>query len=371
MPPYHFSNIAALALIACWGCQNHPAIHATRKHMIEAVYASGRIIPVNEYSQSALCTGTIARKLVKDGDTVKKGQLLYLVNNISADEKAAAAAKNYTIAEQNLSPRSPHLADLALALQNTQIRYAGDSLTYHRWKTLWADNIGTRNNLDNCFNNLQVSLNEKKMAEQRYLSALNDLQVSRNNARSLAADAQKALNDYSIRSDRDGVVYQTFKESGESVRSNEVVALLGEQGQPLIRLAVDQQDIGKIKNGQSVLVQSDATGNAIYEATISRIYPVMNELDQTFRVDAHFTAATAPTFIHGSVEANIIVQQKQNVLVLPLSALLPGDSVGIVEKRKPRKIPVKTGIRTPDEVEIISGITEMTEIQAPTKEQQP
>ncbi|WP_431209563.1 efflux RND transporter periplasmic adaptor subunit [Puia sp. P3] len=362
MAPYHFGKTTALAMIFCCGCQQNPVIHATRKQMIETVYASGKITPVHEYSQSALCTGTIVRKLVKDGDTIKKGQLLYLVSNDGALEKANATSKNYAIAEEDLSAQSPRLADLSLALQNAQIKLTGDSLTYHRWKTLWEENIGTRSNLDNCYNNLQVSRNEKEIAEQRYLSAKKDLQISRNNARSLAAEAQKSLNDYSIRSDRDGVVYQTFKESGESVRNNEVVALLGEQGAPLIRLAVDQQDIGKIKPGQSVLIQADATGNTIYEAAVIRIYPVMNDLDQTFRVDAHFTASAIPSFIHGSAEANIVVQQKQNVLVLPHSALLKGDSVTILEKRKRRQVQVTTGIRTPDEIEIISGITEMTNI---------
>jgi len=363
--------ITILWLTGCSACRNHPVIHAGRKDLIETVYASGRISPGNEYSQSALCTGTIIRKCVRDGDTVKKGQLLYLVSNGSADQKAASSAKNYAIAEENLSPQSPRLADLTLALQNAQIKFTSDSLTYHRWKTLWAENIGTRNNLDNCYNSFLVSLNEKKIAEQRYLSSLNDLLVSRNNARTQAAEARAALNDYSIRSDRDGVVYQTFKESGESVRTNETVALLGEQGPPSIRLAVDQQDIDKIRAGQTVLVRADATGNTIFEAKVIRIYPVMNELDQTFRVDAYFMAAAVPPFIHSSVEANIVVQKKTKVLVLPHSVLLPGDSVSVIEKGKRRRLPVRIGISTPDDVEIISGITETTAVEARTKEQEP
>lgn len=372
MTLYPLRTIATILLLNSWsGCRNHPVIHAGRKDLIETVYASGKITPDNEYSQSALCTGTIIRKLIRDGDTVKKGQLLYLVSNGSAHEKVAASEKNYAIAEENLSSRSPRLADLALALQNAQIKFTNDSLTYQRWKSLWAEKIGTRDNLDNCYSRFLVSQNEKKIAEQRYFSSLNDLRVSRNNARTQAAEARTALNDYSIRSDRDGVVYQTFKESGESVRSNEAVALLGEQGRPSVRLAVDQQDIDKVRVGQTVLVRADATGNAIYEAEIIRIYPVMNELDQTFRVDAHFIAAAVPSFIHSAVEANIVVQKKTKVLVLPHSALLPGDSVDVFDKGNRRRLPVHIGITTPDEVEVISGITERTEVEAPIKEQQP
>jgi HlyD family secretion protein len=371
MSPYPFLIGIIIVTLTCLGCQHTPVIHARRKDLIETVYASGKITPAKEYSQSALCTGTIVRKLIRDGDTVKKGQLLYLVGNTSAREKAASSAKNYAIAEENLSPQSPHLADLALALRNAQIRLTGDSLTYHRWKTLWAGNIGTRDNLDNCYNKLLISQNEMKIAVQRYSSTLNDLLVSRNNARTQAAQAQKELDDYSIRSDKDGIVYQTFKESGESVHTNEVVALLGERGRPQIRLAVDQQDIGKVQVGQTVLVQTDATGSAIFEATIGKVYPVMNELDQTFRADAWFTAAAAPPFIHSSVEANIIVQKRSKVLVLPHSAILAGDSVTIFVNGRKRRLPVKTGITTPEEVEIISGITETTEVIPPVTNSQP
>ena len=92
------------------------------------------------------------------------------------------------------------------------------------------------------------------------------------------------------------MVYQTFKEAGETVYTNEVVALLGEHSNQVIRMAVDQQDINKIRTGQQVLLQTDVTGSTIYEATVSYIYPVMNEQDQTFRVDALFTKQAAPSF---------------------------------------------------------------------------
>jgi HlyD family secretion protein len=358
------SKISALVVIMTWlGCDNTPVIYPERKDIIETVYASGKIVSANEFKLAALSNGTIIKRLVKDGDTVQKGQLLFVISNEAAKDKFDAALKNYQNVAANLSSQSPLLNDLKLSLQNAAVKCSNDSLTYHRYKNLWVQDIGTKSNLDYVYANYQLSQNQEKIAEQKYYSALNDLQVSQSNARSQLTTAREDLNEFFIRSDRDGVVYQTFKEAGETVYANEVVAVLGAHGNQVIRLAVDQQDISKIRTGQQVLLQSDVSGNTIYEAVVSYIYPVMNEQDQTFRVDALFSNQAALAFIHSSIEANIIVQKKNKALVLPRNVLLGNDSVWIqVKKNRIKKMGIQTGISTLDHVEIISGLDEKTPV---------
>lgn len=358
-------GIPAAILMAglCWqGCRETSVVYPVRKEIIETVYASGRIVPGNEYKLSALNKGTIVKKLVKDGDTVSAGQLLYIISNEGAEERFEAASKNYNIASVNLSDRSPVLNDLKLSLHNAEVKLNNDSVTYRRWKNLWEQNIGTKSNLDNAWSSYQLALNQKKMAEYRYHSALNEAKILHGNALSQLTAARKDLNDFYVRSDREGVVYQTFKEAGEAVQPNEVVALLGEHRELVIRLAVDQQDINKIRAGQQVLLQTDIAGHDTYTATITKIFPVMNEADQTFRVDAHFSEMPQQSFIHSSIEANIIVQKKTNALILPRATISGNDSVWVRQKNKQAKVGVRTGISTLDYVEILSGIDEKTAV---------
>jgi HlyD family secretion protein len=349
-------------LIFSMGCNNLPVVFPERKDIIETVYASGKIISKNEYQLSSLCNGTIIKKLVLDGDSVKKGQLLYVISNEAASERYNAALKNYHVVSSNLSEQSPLLKDLKLSLQNAALRCSNDSITYYRYKSLFAQDIGTRSNLENVYTSYQLSLNQKKIAEQKYYTALNDLDVSHSNARSQLTAANKELKEYFIRSEHEGVVYQTFKEAGETVYPNEVVALMGENNNPVIRLAVDQQDINRLRTGQQVLLQTDVSGNTIYEATVSYIYPVMNEQDQTFRVDAQFVQKSGPSFIHSSVEANIIVQKKNKALILPRNALTGNDSVWVLVKKNRKKVGIQTGITTLDHVEILAGLDEKTPV---------
>jgi hypothetical protein len=97
----------------------------------------------------------------------------------------------------------------------------------------------------------------------------------------------------------------------------------------------------------------------------------MNELDQTFRVDAFFSAGRTPSFIHSSVEANIIIQRKPGALVLPRTVLASNDSVLVDEGGKLRMRPVVIGISTPDEIEILAGIDEKTRVKLSPKTETP
>ena len=358
-------------LISLPGCSDNPVVFPERKDIIETIYASGKIVSENEYKLSSLSNGTIIQKLVKDGDTVKKGQLLYIIGNEAARDRYNAALKNFHTVTGNLSSRSPLLNDLKISLQSAMVKCANDSIIYHRYKALWTQNIGTKNNLDNVYTNYLLSLNQRTIAEQKYYAAENDLEVAHSNARSQLTAANKDLHEYFIRSDRNGVVYQTYKEAGETVLPNEVVALVGGHGNQLIRLSVDQQDIGKIRIGQQVLLQTDVTGSTIYEAVVSYIFPVMNEQDQTFRIDALFCKQAAPAFIHSSVEANIIVQRKIKALVLPRSALAGNDSVWIQQKGNKTKKGIQTGITTLDYVEVIAGLDERTPVLLNAKNDAP
>jgi len=345
-----------------YSCNKAQQVHLQRKDIIETVYASGKIVSDNEYNLYALSNGTIIKKQVKDGDKVRKGQVLYVVQNDAAAAKYQAALDNYQNTELNLSGSSPLLRDLQLSLQNAEIRLKNDSLTYQRWKALWDQGIGTHSNLDNTYTNYQISVNQQKSASEKYYSTLHDLQVNHSNARSQVQAAKKDLNDYFIMADRDGVVWQTFKEGGESVRANEVVALIGDSGRRIIRLVVDQEDISRIRTDQRVLLKTDMLGDSVFEAKITHIFPAMNESDQTFRVDAVFQGKMPPAYIHSSVEANIIIASKPDARVLQREALASDDSVWVLDKGKEKKTAVTTGLSTLEYVEILGGIDEKTSV---------
>ncbi len=362
-------RLACLLIVSLFlvGCKSNATLHPQRKNIIETVYASGKIMADSEYTIYTLNPGTVVKKLAKEGDLVKEGQVLYVINNSAPAARLDAANTSYNTAKQNLSSNSSVLNDLKIAMRNAEIKFSNDSLQYHRLKNLWTDNIGTKSNLDNAEMQYRTSANQKQSAREKYYSTLNDLKVSLKNAESMRATAQNDLSNYIIRAKSAGTVYQTTKENGEAVRANEPVMMIGKSAARIIRLAVDQQDIDRIKIGQEVLLKTDVNGDKIYQAKVARIYPVMNESDQTFRVDAVFTDNQTQSYIHSSVEANIIIQRKQQCLVIPVSAILTGDSVKIKQDGNTKTIAIKAGIRTLDVVEVLSGLDEHSDVIIPSQ----
>lgn len=359
-----FVLILSMAFSAC---RQVNTIHPQKKDIVETVYASGKILARNEYNVYALSSGTIIKKLVKEGDTVAKGQILYVIKYDGPVARLDAARSSFANAEANLSKQSRILNDLRLSMQNAEMRFANDSLQYARLKRMMEQHIGMQSNLDNAYTNFIISLNQKKSAEEKYYATFNDLKVSYHNAKSQLANAQTELDNFFVRSDAGGTVYETFKEQGEAVKANEAVALLGETRERIIRLSVDQQDISRIQNGQQVLLKTDLTGNTIYRAFVQKAYPVMNESDQTFRVDAFFADSATRPFIHSSVEANIIIRRKNYALVIPRNTIAAGDSVQVIKNGKKKSIAVFAGIRTLDEAEILNGLDESSLVVVPQK----
>jgi hypothetical protein len=65
------------------------------------------------------------------------------------------------------------------------------------------------------------------------------------------------------------------------------------------------------------------------------------------------------------VEANIVIQEKRNTLVIPQVAMIADDSVEVKQNGKIKTIGIQTGIRTLDETEVIKGLDESTQVILP------
>lgn len=357
---------SSLILFAACG-KSGEKIHPVRKNIIETVYASGKILPVNEYRVFALANGTVTEKLVQEGNPVTAGTVIYKISNSAPSARLDAARSALQNSEANLSPQSRILADLRLAMETADAKFKYDSSNYVRTKKLYEQDATSKSTVENAFTLYTISLNQKKSAEEKYFAARNDLNVALQNAKSQVAAAQSDFDNYTIKSEANGTVFQLLKEAGEAVHAGEMVALLGDRFGRIIRLSVDQQDIDKIKSGQEVLVKSDVSGNTVFHANVTRIYPVMNEVDQTFRVDAEFRDSVHQPYVHSSVEANIIIQEKKNALIIPRAAMVSDDSVLVIMDGKRKNLFVETGIRTLDDVEVLRGLDESSEVILPVK----
>ncbi len=337
----------------------------TEKAINEAVYASGNIFPKNEYKLFASTEGTILAQLAQEGEAVKKNQLLLSIENTSQAARSQAAELIYRQSQSNAAANSPILKELENQIAILRQKLENDQANYQRQKELWAENATTKILVEGAELQQKTTTNQLKAAEYGLQKVRNQLKMELENAQANFKINSREDQNYQIRAFSDGIIYEILKKQGEQVRRGEVVALMGHATENYLQLAVDETDFLKIQVGQKALIKLDMAGQKSYQATITKKYPKLNRIDQTFRVDAEFDGENPGAYYGLTLEANILIKQKAKALTVPKTYLVGTDSLLIEENGQTKQIKVSKGLENLDDVEILSGITKNTKILKP------
>lgn len=347
------------------GCtRNGEFIHPETKPLIEAVYASGNVVSENEYQAFSQVDGYVAGKLVNDGDAVKKDDPLYIIEAGQQSARYQIAKETYALAARNFRDDSPILSELQAARLSAKSKMQFDSVNFVRYTNLLNQHATSKAEFDRIKLIYDNARNDFQLADSRYKKIFNQLSLELKNAENQYRIAQDESARYTLRSQVDGIVFKTFKEQGELIRRTEVVAVVGSGDSFYLRLNVDELDIQRIQIGQPVLVKIDAYPEKVFKAEVSRIYPLVDSRQQSLRIDAVLKDELPGAFSGLALEANIIIRKNDQALVIPKTALLPGDSVLIRTSKGDEKIKIKKGISTFDEVEVLEGLEASTKVKA-------
>ena len=342
-------------LVAC-GSKTE-TIHPKTQDITSSVYASGTIKSKSQYKAIPLVSGIIQEVLVDDGDFVKKGQLLFRIDNkaqLINEENAALSASYY-----DLSSNQDKLEDARNAIQLAREKLKTDSLLYVRQLNLFNQNVISKVELEQKELAYQSSKNGLSNALIRYNDLKRQINFSAKQAKNNLALSSKSASDFEIRSDINGRVYSVLIEKGDLVGPQVPLAVLGSADSFILEMQVDEYDIAKVNLNMRVLVTMDSYKGQVFEAKVTKINPLMNERSKTFKVEAEFTEPPKRIFPNTSFEANIVLESKKKVLTIPRSYLLKGDSVLL---KSGTKVKVRIGLRDFEFVEILSGIQPEDEV---------
>jgi HlyD family secretion protein len=202
-----------------------------------------------------------------------------------------------------------------------------------------------------------------KQAKVKYDDLKRQLNFASQQSKNNLKIAQTLEKDFEIRSTLDGIVYKINIEEGELATAASPLAVIGKENF-IIELNIDELDILKIKPYQKVFIRMDAYKSQIFEAVISDIFPMMNERTRTFRVQAFFIQKPEVLYPNLTLEASIVINEKQNAITIPTRFLLT-DSTVMLEDETIQK--VKIGLSDYSLTEIESGINVNSKIIMPKK----
>lgn len=348
-------------LAALAGCTNKNEIKPQRRDIVDAVFGSGHIENRNQYAVTANTDGYLKSSYVTEGDTIKDGQKLFTLTNEVQQTQVSNALTNLQYAKSNIQPHAPQIQQLKTQIAQAQDKLNVDSVNYARYKRLVKTQAVSNSDFENAQLQYQSSSSGLKVLKHNLADLQRQLNLSVDNAKAQFNIQQENNNYYNITGRANGVILSVSKKTGDYVKKGDVIAQVG-AGKPVIKLYIAEDDIQRVKLGQSTLISLNSSKDQVLKAYISKIYPSFDTNEQAFIVEATLKDQAGDLRNGTQLQCNIIVQEKKNVLVIPTYTLLNGNYVMLEDHKE--KTPVKTGIRTLEWTEILSGITENDVLEA-------
>ncbi len=160
----------------------------------------------------------------------------------------------------------------------------------------------------------------------------------------------------------DGEVIVATTQPGQTVTTSDAVIVLSDH--LIVRAQVDETDIGNVKLGQKATITLDAYPDTKMKATVEHIYYESQTVNNVTIYNVDLVAKEVPDFFRSGMNAsvNFIVQDKENILTIPVEAVSKDGENFVYLKQANSKEPLKArvtlGISDDKNVEVVSGISE-------------
>jgi HlyD family secretion protein len=202
----------------------------------------------------------------------------------------------------------------------------------------------------------------------------------------LVTDAQDKVNELKVTAPFDGVFSTDFANKRTNVLNSYPVGAKITAGTQLGAVAsldsmqlpvqVDELDLPSIKLGQKANVTVDALPGKVFEGEVSQVSSVGTTTNGVTSYDVVVTVKNTDQSIKNGMTATaeILVQDKKNILVLPVEALQQQRGQRFVSLQKAdgtveKQHPVKIGLRSQTQVEITDGLQEGDQVLVPVAPQ--
>ncbi len=376
--------------------------NAKRTTIIEKISASGTVQPVTEVKLAPEVSGEIRELMVEDGDSVSKGTLLV---KIRPDTWLSQLER----AEASLNQQHANLVSSEASLSRAEATFTRSEQDYERQKGLWDQKV--------------ISESDWQLAQQNYKVAENDLKAAKQTvqaAKYIVRSSEATVNEArenvrltSVIAPMNGFISKLNVKKGERV-----VGTAQMQGTEMLRIAdlsimevrvnVNENDIVRVHIGDTAIIDVDAYANTSkqFRGIVTHIANTAKDKQSSdaiteFEVRILILSSSYQDLIEEgkrypfrpgmTASVEILATRKDDVISVPLAAVTTrsqdevkktdGDKpsgssevpktsekkqdkvvVFINENGVAKMVEVKTGISDYDNIEIVDGINDSTEV---------
>lgn len=319
----------------------------TRGDLSKEVTATGKLDAVRKVDVGAQVSGQLQTLYVKEGDAVKKGDLLAIIDPKKAQNDVTESQETNNELKANLQQAQ---AELRLA-----------QLTYQRQLKLIATHVIAQEELDRTRTDVEV----KKARIITY-----EAQIKKNQA---TLDTARTNLQYTrITAPMDGVVTFIKTLEGQTVIAAQeapTILTLADLDTMLVKAEVSEADVIYLKPDLSASFTVLGAPDKAFSGKLKDILPTPEKINDAIFYYARFEVPNEQHLLRLQMTAQvkILIETKKGVLLVPLSVL--GEDAGINEyyvdvlvNGQPERRTVKIGMRTDVYAEVLSGLKENDEV---------
>lgn len=316
---------------------------AQPRHFRRQIRVQGTIEAYIVTDIAARMPGNMVLK-VNDGDTIKKGQILFTIDQDTLKNRVAQAEQAVKVVEESLHTVLKMDVDMA----KTQLDKAQKD--YDRNRKLHEQHAVS----DNTFETFELALDNAQRSYEKVQAELHFTEIKSEQAKLDLAIANKDLGDATERAPYDGVVTRKYHENGEFVGKGMSVIRINDPKKLRASCLISAVYFDAIKPGETPITVS-FQGRQV-EAKADWCSPVIDTLSRTFTLRSYLPEGT-PLMDGMLVDVDITLAERDGLGVSRDAVILKKggkSAVFTVQDGKAKEIEVETGIASDGFVEILN-----------------
>ncbi len=258
-------------MIAC-GSKKEEQVPATAKDSlivpdVQKVAGIGRIEPESGLIElSSDQAGLIRKILFKEGDTVKAGQVLLLLDNSVQVSQVADAGSRLQTEKAQLDVAKANIEDAEINLRKAE-------QDLEKTRRLVEKNAETRQKMDDeeaDVKNKQVALETQKANFRVAQKRITEIETQINTAKTTAGK-------YTVSAPTNGLILELISKPGEAITAGQSFAQLAPAGRITALCEIDELFADKIKTGQSAFIRYKGYADTVSSGTVIYTAPYLKK----------------------------------------------------------------------------------------------
>ena len=309
-------------------------------NIVKKTVATGSVVPRKEIEIKPQVSGIVEEIYLEAGSKVKMGDI---------------------IAKVKIIPDMVTLNNAESRVNQAQLNYDDAKIDYNRQKELYDKSI--------------IPYEEYQKAQLSFNTAREELEAAQNNLDLIRKCVTKKTAHESntlIRSTINGMILDVPVEVGNSViQSNTfndgtTIAVVADMSDMIFDGQVDETEVGKIHEGMDIILTIGAIEDETFKAKLTYLSPKGEEENGAiqFKIKADVNLKEGQFIRAGySANANIVLERKDSVMVIPEGLLQFEDdssfvevNIGTLEEPNYEKRFVTTGLSDGINIEITDGL---------------